>query len=53
VSQVFEELQLSVRSLAEYGSGEGLHDLLDGDRGGGELVFGRAVDLRGDIRASM
>jgi hypothetical protein len=43
VSEVLEQLQLTVRPLSEYGRAEGLHDLLDGDILVGELVSRRAV----------
>lgn len=43
VLQVLQQLELSVCSLGKYGSAEGLHDLLDGDIGAGELVFGGAM----------
>lgn len=49
VTQVLEKLQFSVCPLAEYGSREGLHDLLDGDRGTGELILGGAVK-KGGVR---
>ena len=54
---VLEELEFSVRALAEDGCAEGLHDLLDRDRrprqlvlcGTGEIVFSisRAASRRG------
>jgi len=31
VPEVFEQLELSIRPLAQDGSGEGLHNFLDGD----------------------
>lgn len=40
VTQVLEQLQLSIRPLAEHWRGERLHDLFDGDRGTGQLVLG-------------
>ena len=43
VSQVFQELQLSVGSLGQDRGGEGLHDLLDGNRGTRQLILGRAM----------
>ena len=37
---MLEKLELAVSSLAEYGSAEGLHDLLDRDGGASQLVLG-------------
>ena len=39
VLDVLEELELAVSALREDGGVEGLHDLLDRDRGAGELVL--------------
>jgi hypothetical protein len=39
VPEVFEELELSVGALGQNGSRERLHDLLDGNRLLGELIF--------------
>lgn len=38
VTNVFEQLELSVGTLGENGSGKRFHDLLDGNRGACELV---------------
>jgi hypothetical protein len=43
MSQVLEQLQFSVRPLAQHGGREGLHDFLDGDRSAGQLVLGGTV----------
>ena len=43
VSEVLEQLQLSVRSLGEDGGAEGLHDLFDGHRLAGELILRRTA----------
>ena len=42
VLDVLEELELAVSALREDGGVEGLHDLLDRDRGARQLVFCRA-----------
>lgn len=42
VSEMLEQLQLTVRPLSEHRRAEGLHDLLDGDILVGELVSRRA-----------
>lgn len=43
VSEMLEQLQLTVRPLSEHRRAEGLHDLLDGDILVGELVSRRAI----------
>jgi len=43
VAQVLEQLQLTVCALGQDGCAEGLHDLLDCDGRGSELILGRAV----------
>lgn len=43
VSEVLQELQLSVCALGQDRSAEGLHDLLDGHGLAGELILGRAA----------
>ena len=47
VLYVLEELEFAVGALGEDGGGEGLHDLLDGDRGVGELVVCGADETEG------
>jgi hypothetical protein len=42
VSQMLQELELSVGAFGEDGCAEGLHDLLDGDILVGELIASRA-----------
>lgn len=46
VLDVLEEFEFTVGALGEDGCREGLHDLLDSDRGARELVLGRAVEIR-------
>lgn len=41
--EMFEQLEFSVGALGEDGGAEGLHDLLDGHRLAGQLVFCRAI----------
>jgi hypothetical protein len=43
VAQVLEQLQLTVCALGQDRRAEGLHNLLDRNRRGSELVLGRAV----------
>jgi hypothetical protein len=43
VAQVLEQLQLTVCALGQDGRAEGLHNLLDRDGRGSELILGRAV----------
>ena len=42
MADVLQQLQLPVGPLTQHGCRERLHDLLDGDGGVGELIFGRA-----------
>lgn len=49
MSDVLEQLELSVRPLAEHRRREGLHDLLDRDRGVGELVLCGTIGGREEI----
>lgn len=51
MSQVLEQLQLTVCSLGENGSAEGLHNLLDGNILVGKLVTGGAASEE-DVSAS-
>lgn len=45
---MLEELELAISALAQYWGAEGLHDLLDRDRGASELVLcGTDVDEEG------
>ena len=46
VPQMLQQLQLSVSPLAQNWGREGLHDLLDGDRGSSELVLGGTIGSR-------
>ena len=41
---VLEELEFTIGAFGEDGGAEGLHDLLDRDGGGGQLVFCRTGD---------
>lgn len=52
MSQVLEQLELTVCSLGENGSAEGLHNLLDGNILVGKLVTGGAASGK-DVSASM
>jgi hypothetical protein len=45
MAQVLEQLQLTVCALGQDRRAEGLHNLLDCDRRGSELVLGRAVPV--------
>jgi len=47
VSQVLEQFQLTVCSLGQDGSAEGLHDLLDGNGLASQLVLRRANETEG------
>lgn len=48
VTQVFQQLQLSICSLGKDRGGEGFHNFFDGDRGTGKLIFRRAVRRKVD-----
>lgn len=45
VSEMLEQLQLTVGTFREDRSAEGLHDLLDSDRLAGQLVSRRAIGV--------
>lgn len=45
--QVLQQLQLSISPLAQDGSREGLHDLLDGNGGTAELILGGTNETEG------
>lgn len=47
MSNVLEQLELSVRALGQDWCTEGLHDLLDRHRGTRQLVLGRANETKG------
>ena len=53
VSQMLQELELSVGALGEDGCAEGLHDLLDGDILVGELIASRAAVTLTEATSSM
>jgi len=46
--QMLQQLQLSVSPLAQNGSREGLHNLLDGDSGTSELILGGTDGFEGE-----
>lgn len=46
VLDVLEEFEFAIGALSEDGSRKGFHDLLDGDGGACELIFGRTVEFR-------
>lgn len=48
MSEVLQELQLSVGSLGQDGRAERLHNLLDGHGLAGKLIFGRAGSMTSD-----
>lgn len=45
VPQMLEQLQLSIRALAQHRRAKGFHDLLDCDGLVGEVVFGGACGI--------
>lgn len=50
VADVLQQLQLPVGPLAQHRCRERLHDLLDGDGGVGELIFGRTGGEREGVK---
>lgn len=46
--QMLQQFQLSVSPLAQNGSREGLHNLLDGDSGTSELILGGTDGFEGE-----
>lgn len=53
VSDVLQELELSVGPLAEDGRAERLHDLLDRDRRPSQLIFRGATTRRASFQHSL
>lgn len=45
MAEMFQQLQLPISALGQHGSAEGLHDLLDRDWLGSQLVFRRTISM--------
>lgn len=52
MAEMFEQLQLPIGALGQNGSAERLHDLLDSDWLGSQLVFRGTISLESQLARS-